>query len=268
MENSLLRLALNGAYRAGNEIMKFYREGFAVDYKTDDSPVTEADQAANIILEKVLGESGYPIMSEEGLIPPFEVRRNWDLWWCIDPLDGTKGFVKRNGEFAINIALMKNTYPVFGLIYLPTTNQVVFNWENEVYNGQIDQKFENSKNLMLNFKRASKRNSTTPYIVLSSRNNEPELYKEHLNLLNNQFAKIESVKVSSAIKFYKLALGEANEYPRFQGSMEWDIAAGQAIVEALGFEVTDVDTKERLSYNKPTLLNPHFIIRISNLTPD
>ena len=156
---------------------------------------------------------------------------------------------------------MKNEFPVVGLIYLPTSQQIVFNWENEVFIGKLEEAYADLNQVLNGLKKATIRKRTDPFKVLTSRNNVATLFENHINDLKMDHDNIELVQVGSAIKFYRMAAGEANQYPRFQGSMEWDIAAGQAISEALGFETIDVISKKRLKYNRPDLLNPHFIIR-------
>lgn len=261
MNDQHLLLAINAAFEAGAVIMKYYGEGFDVEMKEDNTPVTEADQAANAIIELWLSKSGFPVLSEEGLIPSYHERKEWNFWWCVDPLDGTKGFIKKNGEFAISIALMQGRFPVFGAIYIPVRKEIVFNWENEVYLGGLNQSIKTVSGIEAAFNRATIRTETDPYVVLSSRHNEPEKFQSHIKDLEENHPNVELHQVGSAIKFYQLAIGEANEYPRFQGSMEWDIAAGQAISETLGFEVISHATNARLAYNKPYLLNEYFTIR-------
>ena len=261
MSDQHLLLAINAAFEAGAVIMKYYGEGFDVEMKEDNTPVTEADQASNGIIESWLLKSGFPVLSEEGLIPSYDERKDWNFWWCVDPLDGTKGFIKKNGEFAISIALMQGRFPVFGVIFIPERKEIVFNWENEVYLGRLTQSMKTVSEIEAAFNRATGRAETNPYVVLSSRHNEPEKFKWYIQELKEKHPNVEMHQVGSAIKFYQLAIGEANEYPRFQGSMEWDIAAGQAISETLGFEVISHITNARLAYNKPDLLNEYFTIR-------
>ncbi len=236
--------------------MEIYEGEFDPEFKTDGSPVTAADLASSDIINKILAETNIPVTSEETVHEDYSIRKNWDRSWCVDPLDGTKEFVKRNGEFSINIALIENQVPIFGLIASPVNDEVVFgskelgvyfcnllDWENR----------ENWKKIHPTEK------VNEPLVVASSRSHHSGPVLQYVNELRSKSPEIHFLKMGSALKFFSLADGSADTYPRFAPTMEWDIAAGQAILEALGGKVVHAETGEALLYNKDNLKNPYFI---------
>lgn len=236
---------------AGAAIMQVRDKGFNISKKDDKSPVTEADIASNEVISSQLAElyPDIPILSEEGLKIPFAERRNWTDFFLIDPLDGTKEFIKDNGEFCVCIALMRNNRPVLGVVYAPT--------QDALYCGSIKTGAQVSRKGA-----APKKITTRPapegegLIVVGSRSHpSPDLaaYLEKLNVAEMRPA-------GSAIKFCLVAEGKAHLYPRFNPTMEWDTAAGQAIVEAAGGTMTALDGSEFL-YNKKNLKNAGFIVK-------
>lgn len=260
MLNEHLLLAVNTGIRAGQRILENYHGEIEAIRKEDNSPVTAADHASNSIIVSQLQRTGIPILSEEGPIADYEERKDWKQFWCVDPLDGTKGFIKRNGEFAVNIALIEGNYPKEGIIYAPTTGELVYTFQTEAYLAKSTSPFGNLNDLLDQSKKAVKRSSEHPYVIFSSRHNEPSLLADYLEQKKKEGIEVKEVFTGSAIKFMRLAQGLGNAYPRFQGSMEWDIAPGQAIVEKMGFKVSSIKTSKRLGYNKKHLLNDYFII--------
>ena len=254
---SLLQAALAGVVEASSEIMAIYRESFSPKFKTDGSPVTAADLASNTVLEKHLGETGLPVLTEESIHAPFEERTKWALYWCVDPLDGTKEFIKRNDEFAINIALIENKQPVLGIVASPVEQTALIGGKfvppaivhfDQI--GNIDNwEFIEPKPFPNN-----------PVVIAGSRTPHSGASLEYINQLKTTYGDLAFLKKGSALKFFDLALGTADLYPRFAPTMEWDIAAGQAIIEALGGTVTHAISGEPLHYNKASLFNPHFVV--------
>lgn len=257
----LLRLAAKAAIKAGNEIMRIYldpKQDFDVEQKADKSPLTLADKTAHRAIVKYLAESGIPILSEEGKLLPYEKRKEWKRLWIVDPLDGTKEFLKKNGEFTVNIALVENGAPVLGVIYVPVTAVL--------YTGIVGygaHRTKGAKNFSVLDISAIPLLSLPPHpftIVCSRSHMSPdtEYYVKQMRVLHKD---VQLVSSGSSLKICLVAEGTADVYPRFAPTMEWDTAAGDAIARAAGREVVDAKTGEPLVYNKPDLHNPWFIVQ-------
>jgi len=242
------------AQKAGDEIMKIYQQAFDVAYKSDNSPLTKADIKSNEIIVNDLKYlyPDIPVLSEENKEIPYEERKNWKYFWLIDPLDGTKEFIKKNGEFTVNIALIYKNMPVLGVIYAPVLNLLYYAQKDQ---GAFKQE-KNKKPQRLPIYNHTD-NNTLKIIVSKSHYNQET--KEFVNNLKNQYEKIEFINIGSSLKFCLIAEGKADIYPRLAPTMEWDIAAGQTIVEESKGRITKYKTKESISYNKQNLLNPYFI---------
>lgn len=242
--NSLLLLALRAADAANIEVMDVYSSSFDFAVKGDGSPVTEADMRAHTAISKTLAESSLPVLSEEDA-PGFEERRHWQRFWLVDPLDGTKDFIARNDGFTINIALIEHGEPVLGVISAPATSVTWFSAKGE---GAWKRTFGTTTAI----------SATGPWpsqsrMAVSVFHDAPA--SAEFGLLNGV---AENVKAGSALKFGLVADGSVEFYPRFNGSSEWDIAAGDAVIrEAGGFLATLDGTAPR--YNKDSLRNPFFI---------
>ncbi|MBG15034.1 MAG: 3'(2'),5'-bisphosphate nucleotidase [Crocinitomicaceae bacterium] len=247
--NQLLQLAKSAAILAGEEILKVYNKDFDVSYKEDESPLTIADKNANTVIEKMLLESKIPILSEEGRQVPFEERKNWDKLWIVDPLDGTKEFVKRNGEFTVNIALIENGSPVMGVIYVPVTNVLYYASEEGA--------FKESKNSIDKLPIVTDRQS---FIAVGSRSHQSPETKAYFDSLINKHGKVEVISMGSSLKICLVAEGKADVYPRFAPTMEWDTAAGHAIANYANKKLIDYKTKNEMKYNREQLLNNWFIV--------
>ena len=258
----LLSIAIIASVEAGEAIMKVYSNKIDVVYKEDESPLTLADKNANKIINKHLVKSKIPIISEENKILTYEERKNWKQCWIVDPLDGTKEFIKRNGEFTVNIALIKNNKPIIGVIYVPVSKTLYFTSDNSSKSYKallktntiiIDEIFNNAVEIF-----PTQKNNNILRIV-GSRSHLNDTTKNYISKIEKK-NKIKIVSKGSSLKFCLVAEGGAEIYPRFAPTMEWDTAAGQAICEAVGVKVTDVTTNEPLKYNKQNLLNPHFLV--------
>lgn len=250
------RFALLAAKEASEEIVQIYGRQFQTELKSDGSPVTEADLASSKIIDFHLSKTNIPIVSEENEHTAFEERKHWDTNWCVDPLDGTREFVKRNGEFAVNIALIRNGKPVFGLIANPLEGRILF---GGIDFGVFESAFEHleTKDKWVKVKPPDATNN--PITVTCSRAHHSGPVLQYLNELKSQFNQIDFIKKGSSLKFFDLAHGRAHTYPRFAPTMEWDIASGQAILEALGGKVLHATNGESLVYNKENLFNPYFL---------
>jgi 3'(2'), 5'-bisphosphate nucleotidase len=260
----LLLKTINLIVLAGKSIMEVYSKPFDVEYKEDHSPLTEADKISNDIISSGLRSTEYPlVLSEEMAEVAYEDRKGWENFWLVDPLDGTKEFVKRNGEFTVNIALMHKGLPVFGLIYLPVMQTLyyaikgkgayrILNAGNYTYQWN-DQLVKVAEKLPLT---GPKR----PYTVVASRSHMSPETETFINKEKEKHGSVNTVSAGSSIKFCLVAEGRADAYPRFAPTMEWDSAAGQIIVEEIGKKVLNMETNKPLSYNKKSLLNPHFLV--------
>ena len=260
----LLSTAIKAAIEAGAEIMRIYSENFDVELKSDFSPLTIADKNANAIIENFLKETNIPIISEENKQADYAERKNWETCWIVDPLDGTKEFIKRNGEFTVNIALIKNNKPLLGVIYVPTKKILYY---GDVMQG-IGRKIALQKHLFSinaptsHFENLSPLKGESSQIkVVGSRSHKSIATEEFIDKLQLEGKQVELVFMGSSLKFCMVAEGKATIYPRFAPTMEWDTAAGHAICNAVGLKVWQEDTSKELQYNKENLLNPYFIVK-------
>ncbi|MEN9998029.1 MAG: hypothetical protein RI922_1019 [Bacteroidota bacterium] len=249
-------IALKASVKASEVIMDYYSQGFDIEIKADGSPVTQADLASSEIIETFLSQTSFPITSEEMEKIPFDIRKEWTDSWCVDPLDGTKEFVKKNGEFAVNIAHIQNNEPVFGLIASPVNQEIIFGGKAfGVFISSFDRISDPAK-----WTRIERKETLTKTLVIaSSRTHNSGPVLNYINQLKPHFSEINYLKKGSSLKFFDLAQGFADTYPRYAPTMEWDIAPGQAILEALGGTVHHAIEMEPLKYNKENLTNPYFI---------
>lgn len=259
----LLETAIKAAILARDEILKVYKRDFEVVLKADASPLTEADQAANNVIVNLLRQTPHPIISEENKQLPFEEREKWTYCWIVDPLDGTKEFIKKNGEFTVNIALVKNGVPILGVILMPATNELYYSIvdEGKAFKIKLDSNDEDIKSLIAKAKSIQPQIHPTKVRVVGSRSHMNEDTLNFLETLKKESNKeIEIVSKGSSLKLCLIAEGAADVYPRFAPTMEWDTAAGHAICKATGVRVVDVSTGEEMKYNKENLLNNYFLV--------
>lgn len=265
---TLLHQTIIAAVLAGKEILDVYDTNFNVEYKEDKSPITLADKKASAKIVHELQRFQIPVLSEEGEEIAYETRRHWNKLWIVDPLDGTKEFVKRNGEFTVNIALIENHLPTLGVIYSPVFKDLYFAAKG-IGAFKIDRHdfmalIENIEQIALDelFKIAKKLpsiNDRKNYVVVASRSHMSTETHEHIEGLKLKHAEVDIATTGSSIKMCWVAEGIANEYPRFGPTMEWDTAAGQAILQEAGCTLIDFETKEPMLYNRENLLNNWFI---------
>lgn len=238
------------AKEAGEAIMQIYKRDFRVEYKEDNSPLTEADLKANDIICSKLLElyPEIPIMSEENKEEIYEKRKEWVSYWCIDPIDGTKEFVKRNGEFSVNIALIYKNTPFLGVVYAPVTD--------ELYKAKKGEgAFKNNQKLPL----YSNLNPKKKLTVIVSKSHLSQETQDFIDALDTQ--EVEQLTKGSSLKLCMVAEGSVDLYPRLAPTMEWDTAAADAIVREAGKGCYEFDTTKSLVYNKKNLLNPWFIVK-------
>lgn len=242
----LLEVAKSAALSANGAIMNIYDSGdFSIEAKADNSPLTLADKASHLAIVAELEETHLPILSEEGRDIPFEERKDWEYFWMIDPLDGTKEFIKRNGEFTVNIALIHQGRPVLGVVTVPVQGTIYHAIEG---NGS----FKDGKKI-----ETSKKSSTERGLrIVASRSHLSVETQEFID----QFEKPDIVSKGSSLKLLMISEGTADLYPRYAPTMEWDTAAAQIIVEEAGGKVLQKDANESVIYNKQNLLNPWFLV--------
>ncbi len=249
-EAELLEIVINAAKLAGEEIMKIYAQDFKVFNKEDNSPLTAADKNANAIIEQLLKQTNIPILSEEGKHADYKERKNWSQLWIVDPLDGTKEFVKRNGEFTVNIALVENGVPVMGVIFVPVMNCLYYSSSKGAF-----------KIVDGNTEKLPIKSDRTNTVVVGSRSHPSIETAEYFEKLKKIHGQIEIVSMGSSLKICLVAEGEADIYPRFAPTMEWDTAAGHAIVSASGKTLIDMVTNKAMLYNRKELKNNWFIVK-------
>jgi|SRR6185312_14074143 len=253
-------------FEAGKAILEVYATSFEVEFKNDHSPLTMADKRSHQILCEGLAEIGrFPILSEEMRETSYKERKHWNTFWLVDPMDGTKEFIKRNGEFTVNIALIHDSKPVFGLIYVPVTGIFYYaikrqgsyrfslNPSHAVPN-TYDEVISLSKKLPI------EHSPEGEYVIAVSRSHLSAKTVDYIRDKKAEFSTIRTIEAGSSLKFCLVAEGKADAYPRFGPTMEWDTAAGQIIVTEAGKTLVCYDTLKPLSYNKPELLNPYFLV--------
>ena len=258
-----INIAIEAALKAGEAIMEVYNSVIEVEYKEDNSPLTEADKRSNSIINSFLFPTKIPIISEENRQVDFAVRKSWDMCWVVDPLDGTKEFIKRNGEFTVNIALVENGNPLIGVIYVPATKELYFGdvlykkahkTELKSHNTDVREVISTAMPLQ------PKEGNSNPIQVVGSRSHMNQETLDFIEELKQSNKDIEIVSKGSSLKFCLVAEGKADVYPRYAPTMEWDTAAGQAICNAAGISVISKQTDKPLLYNKENLLNPWFLV--------
>ncbi|MAZ54914.1 MAG: 3'(2'),5'-bisphosphate nucleotidase [Flavobacteriales bacterium] len=262
MSIDLLKIAITAALEASKEILKIYNaDNFVVELKADDSPLTKADLLSNQIIKHFLKKTNISIISEEEQDIPYNIRKQWSKLWMVDPIDGTKEFIKRNGEFTVNIALIKNHIPVLGVIYAPVLNELYFSYSKigaykaSVYLNNYDVNCILNSAMKLPLERKN-----TIYTIVASRSHSSQETIDFIKKIKKDKGDIRLLNKGSSLKLCLVAEGKVDIYPRFARTMEWDTAAGQAICEHSGFKVIDIVTKEKLFYNKPKLINNSFVV--------
>ena len=260
--NKNLQIAIAASLEAGGAIMQIYDTAFNVEIKEDKSPLTEADKKANAIINAFLKPTNIPIISEENRQTEYNIRKQWETCWIVDPVDGTKEFIKRNGEFTVNIALVVNGSPQLGVIYVPVTKELYFAdvENNQAYKACLSHHETDIKTILNTSKLLQPKTTTVTVQVVGSRSHMSQETIDYMDSLKADGKTVEIVSKGSSLKFCLIAEGSADVYPRFAPTMEWDTAAGQAICNAVGIDVISNETNQPLLYNKEKLLNPWFIV--------
>jgi len=237
---------------AGDAIMEIYNRDFKIDYKEDKSPLTEADTKSNEIICEALLKAypEVPILSEENKAEVYDVRRHWEYFWLIDPIDGTKEFIKKNGEFTVNIALIHKDTPVLGVVYAPALG--------DMYKAKKGEgAFKNGERLPLEMNKTPEKSLR----VIASKSHLSEETQAFIDDLAKGTERIEQVSKGSSLKLVMVAEGVADIYPRLAPTMEWDTGAADAIVRESGKMTYQFENDKSVIYNKENLLNPWFIVK-------
>jgi len=269
MDNKeLLKLAITAAFKAGEEILKIYSTDFYVETKSDNTPVTLADKASGECITNILTTSNIPVISEEEEILDYSIRKTWPRVWIVDPLDGTKEYVKRNGEFAVNIALVENNKPVIGIIYAPVIKDIYFaytgggSFKITQHDMIVELTKKNITEHLFEFaKKLPAQKLPKTYTVVGSRSHLSRDINDHVDKLRNLYGEVDMISVGSSIKQCWVAEGKAHEYLRYGTTMEWDTAAGQCILEEAGCQLIDLETNLPMVYNRENMHNNYFIAK-------
>lgn len=256
-----INIAINAALRAGEKIMEVYTSGdFEVSLKDDSSPLTAADLQAHRMISSLLEPTQIPILSEEGIHLDFKERVHWKTFWLVDPLDGTKEFISRNGEFTVNIALIENNKSTAGIIYCPVSKELYVGlvgsgaWKIQQPEPECTLDWISTHGNRLPLDKMKNQ-----YTVAASRTHLDDQTIGFIEDLKTLHPELQLIRRGSSLKFCLLAEGAADVYPRFGPTMEWDTAAGHAIIKAIGKNVFHTDQQTELNYNKENLTNPYFI---------
>jgi 3'(2'), 5'-bisphosphate nucleotidase len=258
-----LHSAITAALEAGKAILEIYQSGvFDVQVKGDNSPLTKADLASHQKIVAYLEKTNIPILSEEGKAIPYTERKGWKQLWIVDPIDGTKEFIKRNGEFTVNIALIENNQPSIGVIFVPVTKDLYFSTrEKGAFKLSVDLENYNVTTIVSKGNKLPLKRETETFTIVASRSHMSQETAAYVQEMRMKHGDVKLISKGSSLKLCMVAEGQADCYPRFAPTMEWDTAAGQAICEHAGFKVIDWKTKEPMLYNREELLNHWFLVK-------
>lgn len=268
MDKNILIYAIRAAIEAGAKIMSVYTDpeaDFEIEKKADNSPLTIADRKAHEVISGILADTNIPVLSEEGKKLPYETRKSWTELWIVDPLDGTKEFIKKNGEFTVNIAYVANGKPQAGVIYIPVKKELyIGDCEYGAYKiSEIESLCENENidSLIHKAVKLPVKEERKEFVIVASRSHLSQETEVFIEKMKSEHSSVNTVSKGSSLKLCLIAEGKADVYPRFAPTMEWDTAAGHAIIRAAGKEVYHTDGETPLTYNKEDLLNPWFIAK-------
>ena len=261
--NKNLKTAITAALEASKDILEIYHsDDFEVELKGDNSPLTKADLASHNVIMSHLNATNIPVLSEEGKSIPYQDRKDWSQLWIVDPIDGTKEFIKRNGEFTVNIALIENQKTVIGVIYVPVLNDLYFSTsEMGAFKVKVNLEDYNVDDLINAASKLPLQRVDKTFTIVASRSHMSPETETYVAEMRQKHGSVNLISKGSSLKLCMVAEGQADCYPRFAPTMEWDTAAGQAICEHAGFEVVDWVTKNCMLYNREELLNNWFVVR-------
>tara|TARA_B110000967_G_scaffold72265_1_gene74793 strand:- start:17848 stop:18636 length:789 start_codon:yes stop_codon:yes gene_type:complete len=258
-----LYTAITAALEAGKAILEIYHAGdFDVQVKDDNSPLTKADLVSHRKIVAYLEKTNIPILSEEGKAIPYKQRKGWRQLWIVDPIDGTKEFIKRNGEFTVNIALIENQKPSIGVIFVPATRDLYFSTkEKGAFKMSVDLEDYDVAALLFKGNKLPLKRANKTFTIVASRSHMSQETAAYVQEMRVKQGDVQLISKGSSLKLCMVAEGQADCYPRFAPTMEWDTAAGQAICEHAGFKVIDWETKAPMLYNREELLNNWFLVK-------
>ena len=259
---SNLKTAIVSALEAGKAILEIYHSGdFDIEIKGDNSPLTKADKASHNVIMSYLTKTNIPVLSEEGRAITYEERKEWNQLWIVDPIDGTKEFIKRNGEFTVNLALIENQKPILGVIFVPAKGELYFS-ANEMgaFKVVVDLELYDVDSLIDRASKIPFERDDKTFTIVASRSHMSVETEEYVQQMKDKHGAVNLISKGSSLKLCMVAEGQADCYPRFAPTMEWDTAAGQAICEHAGFQVIDWGTKKNMLYNRKELLNNWFLV--------
>jgi 3'(2'), 5'-bisphosphate nucleotidase len=264
---NFINVSVLAAIEAGKQILEVYKQDFAVETKSDNSPLTIADKKSHEVIKAALEATGFPLLSEEGKQLPYDERKDWETFWLVDPLDGTKEFIKKNGEFTVNIALIKNNKPILGVVYVPVTGVLYYGAEGEgsfavTINEEVSA--DNIDGILKSATTLPGTGKPSIYTVVASRSHNTPETEAFIEEKRKEYGEVDMVSSGSSIKLCLVAEGKAQVYPRLAPTMEWDTAAGHGVAKFAGCNVYNYETKNEVVYNKENLLNPWFVVERSN----
>ncbi len=268
-QTGLLELAIRAALAAGRDIMEIYNDpsqDFGIERKADNSPLTLADKAAHRRIVDMLENTELPILSEEGSHDGYEHRRQWVAFWMVDPLDGTKEFIKRNGEFTVNIALILDTHPHVGVVYAPARKLLYFGDPllgsykvEDIVDWDEDERLPDLVGRAMRL--PQERPEGRAYTIVASRSHMSPETETFIEEARKEYGQVETISSGSSLKICLVAEGAADAYPRYAPTMEWDTAAGHAVAACAGKWVYQAGTDLPIKYNKENLHNPWFLVK-------
>jgi 3'(2'), 5'-bisphosphate nucleotidase len=259
----LLKVSVLAAVKAGKKILEVYEQDFSVETKSDNSPLTIADKHSHEVIKEALTSTGFPLLSEEGKALEYNDRNNWETFWLVDPLDGTKEFIKKNGEFTVNIALVKKGAPILGVVYVPVTGVLYYGAEGiGSFSTTVseDLSADNIDNILKSATPLPAAQQPAIYTVVASRSHNTPETEAFIDEKRKEHGEVNLISSGSSLKLCLVAEGKAQVYPRLAPTMEWDTAAGHAVAKFAGCTVYNYETKKEVVYNKENLLNPWFVV--------
>lgn len=259
----LLHIAIEAALEAGKSILSIYNtDDFGVEFKGDNSPLTKADVASHNVIVGYLDQTDIPVLSEEGKAMPYSERKAWNQLWIVDPIDGTKEFIKRNGEFTVNIALIEDQKTSIGVVFVPVSGDLYFSSTDlGAFKIKVNLDAYNIADFIAQSQKLPIAREDKTFTVVASRSHMSPETEDYVNEMRKTHGAVNLISKGSSLKLCMVAEGTADCYPRFAPTMEWDTAAGQAICEHAGFEVMDWETKKDMLYNREDLLNHWFLVK-------
>ena len=239
----LIELSVKASLEAGKKILEVYAKDFAVETKADSSPLTEADKESHNAIDSFLSTTGIPVLSEEAKQLPYEERKSWTKFWLVDPLDGTKEFIKKNGEFTVNIALIENGEPVMGVVYIPVTGKLYFGSAEGSFSITVSGDGMSVTEIIAAAEKLPNCPTPNAYTIVASRSHNSKETEDFIAERKQVYNEVELISSGSSIKLCLVAEGKAHVYPRLAPTMEWDTGAGHAVAKFAGCKVYNYENR-------------------------